>query len=302
MGNNPVVEQVIVLFLIMIVGMIAAKRDIINEEVRKKLSELLLYITSPFLVVASFNFKYSSDMLVNAGIVLAFSLGIHVFTVLLGKALFSRYSADKQSVLKFIIVFSNCGFMGFPVLESLFGKTGVFYGSIYNAVFNAFVWTYGVMLFSNTREQNSVVKALINPGIISVIIGMIIFLFSIDLPRPIIKTLDTVGSMTAPLSMLIVGALLADTDLRSIFKGFEVYYGAFLRLIIIPLITIAVLKGIGIDRELLKICVVLVAMPAAANTVIFAERYDANSILASRCVALSTILSIITIPLIMALT
>ena len=156
--------------------------------------------------------------------------------------------------------------MGFPVLESLFGKTGVFYGSIYVAVFNAFIWTYGVMLFSKGREQTSVIKAMINPGIVSVIIGMFIFIFSIELPKPILQTLDMVGSMTAPLSMLIVGALLADTNLKDIFTGFEVYYGTALRLIVIPLITILALSLTGLDRELLRVCVVLVAMPAAANT------------------------------------
>ncbi|NLI60458.1 MAG: AEC family transporter, partial [Clostridiales bacterium] len=124
MGSNLVFEQVMVLFLIMIVGMIATKRNIIDEQARKKMSELLLYITSPFLVVSSFNFKYSRDMLVNAGIVLAFALGIHLLAVFLGQFLFRRYPKEKQSVLKFTLVFSNCGFMGFPVLESLFGKIG----------------------------------------------------------------------------------------------------------------------------------------------------------------------------------
>jgi len=299
LGNNPVVGQVMVLFLIMIVGMIAAKQNIIDGHARKKLSDLLLYITTPFLVVSSFNFKFSSDMLINAGIIFVLSIAIHFFSAFLGKFLFAKYPYEKQSVLKFILVFSNCAFMGFPVLEGLFGKTGVFYGSLYVAVFNAFVWTYGVMLFSKGGQQTSVIKAMINPGIISVIIGLFIFIFSIELPKPIQQTLDMVGSMTAPLSMLIVGAILAETNLKDIFTGFEVYYGTVLRLIIMPLITILALTLIGIDRELLRVCVVLVAMPAAANTVIFAEKYDANSLLASRCVALSTILSIVTIPLIM---
>ncbi len=299
MGNNPVVEQVFVLFLTMIVGMIAAKQNIIDDHARKKLSELLLYITSPFLVISSFNFKFSSDMLVNAGIVFAFSIATHLFAVFLGKLLFAKYPYEKQSVLKFILVFSNCGFMGFPVLEGLFGKTGVFYGSIYVAVFNIFIWTYGVMLFSKGSRQSSVIKALINPGIVSVVIGLFIFLFSIELPKPLLQTLDMVGSMTSPISMLIIGAILANTNLKDVFTGFEVYYGTVLRLIIMPLIAILALTLMGTDRELLRICVVLVAMPAAANTVIFAEKYEANSLLASRCVALSTILSIVTIPLIM---
>ena len=301
MENNPVVGQVMVLFLTMIVGIIAAKQNIIDDHARKKLSDLLLYITSPFLVISSFNFKFSSDMLVSAGIVFNFSLAIHFFSIFLGKLLFAKYPYEKQSVLKFILVFSNCGFMGFPVLEGLFGKTGVFYGSIYVAVFNAFIWTYGVMLFSKGSQQSSVKKALINPGIISVVVGFFIFLFSIELPKPVLQTLDMVGSMTSPISMLVIGAILAETNLKDIFTGFEVYYGTVLRLVVMPLIAILALTLIGIDRELLRVCVVLVAMPAAANTVIFAEKYEANSLLASRCVALSTILSIVTIPLIMML-
>jgi len=301
LGSNLVFEQVMVLFLIMIVGMIATKRNIIDEQARKKMSELLLYITSPFLVVSSFNFKYSRDMLVNAGIVLAFALGIHLLAVFLGQFLFRRYPKEKQSVLKFTLVFSNCGFMGFPVLESLFGKIGVFYGSIYNAVFHIFLWTYGMMLFSRNKEQTSIAKAVINPGTVSVVIGMVVFLFPIELPNPVSQVLDMVGSMTAPLSMLIVGALLGSIDLKSIFIGFDAYYGSLLRLILMPMIAILALSPLGIERELLGVCVVVTAMPAAANTAIFAEKFDGDSILGSRSVGLSTILSIITIPLIMML-
>lgn len=302
MGNNPVVEQVVVLFFIMIIGVVTAKLDIINEEVRKKLSDLLLYVTSPFLVITAFNFEFSLDMLKNAGIILAFSLVAHVGSIFLGMILFSKYPIDRQRVLKFIIVFSNCGFMGFPVLESMFGRIGVFYGSIYNLTFQVFVWTYGVILFTGNREETSIGKVLLNPGVASVIIGTLIFVFSLRIPKPIYQTLELVGGMTAPLSMLIVGALLSTMDFKSIFTGFEVYYGSLIRLIILPLISIGVLRLLGVERLLLQVSVLLVALPAAANTVLFTEKYNADSVLASRCVALSTILSIITIPLIMMLT
>ena len=137
------------------------------------------------------------------------------------------------------------------------------------------------MLFSLIGSRHQL-KSLLNLNVLMAI-GMAIFLFSLELPKPIVQTLDMVGSMTAPLSMLIIGALLADTDLKKIFIGWDVYYGSLLRLLIIPLMTIVMLKPIGVDRDLLRICVVLTAMPAAANTVIFAERYGANSVLASRC-------------------
>lgn len=301
MGNSALIEQVIVLFLIMIVGFIAKNKDIINSQVSKKLSELLLYITSPFLVITSFNFKFSMDMLTNAGIVFIFAVIAHIFSIVLGMIAFRKYPDRIKSVLKFITIFPNCGFMGFPVLESIFGKIGIFYGSIYVVVFNLFIWTYGVMLFSGSREKGSLKELMLNPGIISVFIGIIIFLFSIELPDPIFNTLDLVGGMTAPLSMLIVGALLADVDFKKLFYGSEIYYGSFIRLIFVPLIALAALRLIGMDEQLLKICVILVAMPAAANTAIFAEKYGADSILASRCVAVSTIFSMLTMPFIVSL-
>ncbi|NLI59837.1 MAG: hypothetical protein GX375_00200 [Clostridiales bacterium] len=157
------------------------------------------------------------------------------------------------------------------------------------------------MLFSRNKEQTSIAKAVINPGTVSVVIGMVVFLFPIELPNPVSQVLDMVGSMTAPLSMLIVGALLGSIDLKSIFIGFDAYYGSLLRLILMPMIAILALSPLGIERELLGVCVVVTAMPAAANTAIFAEKFDGDSILGSRSVGLSTILSIITIPLIMML-
>jgi malate permease and related proteins len=139
---------------------------------------------------------------------------------------------------------------------------------------------------------------LFNPGIISVFLGMILFLFSLRLPLPVFRAVELVGGMTVPLSMLIIGALLADADIKGFFSGLSVYYGTFVRLLLIPMIALVVLKVIGFPGQLLQICVLLVAMPAAANTAIFAEMYGADSQLASRCIVISTLLSIITIPLI----
>lgn len=302
MGSSVVFNQVIILFLIMVIGFIAKKRNILNSEVNKKLSEFLLNVTTPFLIITSFSFKFSKGMLYNAGIVLAFSVGVQLFSILLGKLLYFRYPDNIKKVLKFITVYSNCGFMGFPILESLFGKEGVFYGSIYVAAFNIFLWTHGVAVFTGSRDLKTLKKALINPGIIGVAMGMIIFLFSVTLPYPVFKTLEMVGSMTAPLSMIIVGAFLADVDFKNLFSGFAVYHGTAVRLIALPILTLITLRLIGMTGTLLGICVILTAMPAAANTAIFAELYGGDAKFASRSIAITTVLSIITIPLIILLT
>jgi len=296
-SNNVVLNQVIILFLIMLVGAYASKRNIITEDVNKKLSEFLLNITVPLLVISSFQLDFSKDMLNNAAIVFIIAVGIHAASALLAKLLYHRYPDSVKTVLKFITTFSNCGFMGFPVLESIYGKTGVFYGSIYVISYNLFLWTYGVMLFSGERDLKTMKKALLNPGITSVAVGLLLFVFSIKLPYPILKTVETVGSMTTPISMIIVGALLAELDFKRIFSGFHIYYGTFVRLVLIPAIVYTVLKTVGFTGTLFGVCVVSVAMPAAANTAIFAQKYDGDALLASQCIGISTVISVITIPL-----
>lgn len=298
MENNIVLNQVIILVLIMLVGFIARKTDIINDTVNKKLSELLLNITSPFLIISSFNFKFSQEILQNVILVLIFSVAIHIISIFLGNILFYKYPDNVKKILKFVAVYSNCGFMGFPIMDSLYGKTGVLYASIYVAVFKVFIWTNGVIIFSGKKDVNSLKKAFINPGIVSVVIGMLIFTFSITLPYPVSKTIDMVGSMTTPMSMLIIGAILADIDYKSMFSGFALYYVTAVRLLLIPLSSLVVLRFLGFTGILLGSCVLAVAMPAAATTTLFSEIFGGDSALSSRIIAFSTVLSIVTIPLI----
>lgn len=301
MGNEIVINQVIILFLAMVTGLFAKKRDIINDEATKKLSEILLRITLPAMIIFSYNQEFSKELLAKGGIMLAYSLSIHIFTILLGNIIYWKYPDDIKNVLKFVTIYSNCGYMGIPVLEALYGQKGIFYASIYITIFNIFTWTNGVMIFTGEKDIKSVKKALINPGIIAVFIGLVIFIFSIKLPYPILKTLEMFGTMTTPLSMLIIGTLIANMDFKKLFSGFALYYITAIRLIILPLLTLLVLKLLGVtDTMLLGTCVTTAAMPAAANTAIFAERYNGDSIFASRIVAFSTIASMVTIPIIIS--
>ncbi len=301
MDSNIVINQVIVLFLIMAVGFILRKVEIVDKYVSKKLSSFLLKITLPFMVIISFQFEFSPGKLKNLGFVFICSLLIHASSILLARYIFIKIPDSEQKVLKFATVFSNCAFMGFPVLHSLYGNDGIFYGSAYIMVFNILIWTYGILVFQKGKKTITINNILLNPGIISVIIGILLFITSTSLPYPIYSALDMVGSMTTPISMIIIGGILADIDFKKAFSGFSLYYGSFIRLLIIPLIVLAILKLTPLDDLLLGICVVSSAMPAAANTAIFAEMYEGDSLFASRLVGISTLLSIITIPLIIVL-
>jgi len=294
-----IINQVIILFLIMLVGLYARKKGMLNEETDKKLSDFLLNITLPCLILSSFNYEFSQEMLVNARLIFIYSVIIHFALIFASGVISYKYKDGPKAVLRFATIFSNCGFMGYPVLEGLFGKIGVFYGSIFNIPFNLFMLSYGTMLYTGKKDIRTLKAALKHPGIIATVIGLLLFTFSISIPVPIYKALSSVGSMTTPLSMIIVGSMLAEIKIKEIFSGFLVYYASFVRLIIAPLITIIILKLLHADRLLFQISVTIETMPVAVIATVLAEKYGADTKLASRCIFISTIISMITIPIIL---
>ncbi|MBW9155990.1 AEC family transporter [Clostridium sp. FP2] len=298
MGNSQLVNQVMVLFIVMMVGFYAKKKNFFNIIVDKGLSELLLNITLPFMIVTSFNIKYEATMVSNAQKILIYSFLIHIGLIFISKILFFKFPSNKQQVFRFVTIFCNVGFMGYPVLESIYGGVGVFYAAIFNIPFNLLVWTVGVMLYTGEKDFKSMRKAIANPAIIAVFIGIILFVFSIRLPLPIENSLKLVGSTTTPISMIIVGSMLAEMKFKNIFSDISIYYATVVRLLIVPMLIYVVLKFLKVDELLLNICVILQAMPAAVITAIIAEKHGGDSLLASQCVFITTMVSVITIPIV----
>lgn len=301
MEFSTIITQIIVLFLIMVVGFFARKRNIINEQVNKGLTEFLLNITLPFMIITSFNFNFSFDMLQKSGAVLVYTLCIFLISYIIGRILFRKYPQDIKSVLMFSAMFSNCGFMGFPVIQNIYGKEGVFYAALFNMPFTILVWTVGIGLYSGEKDFSSIKRALLNPGTISVYIGLFLFVFSIKLPAFIYNTLEMVGGMTTPLSMIVIGAMLGSMNIREVFTSLPSYYSTLVRLIIVPLVVFAMLKLLGASGMSFGVLVLISAMPVAANTAIMSEKYGANSGFASKCIFISTVLSAVTIPFIIML-
>lgn len=293
---KDIINQVLILFFIMAVGIYARKRKIINDELSKGLSDLLLSVTMPLMIVASFNVPFSVKMLNDSVFLVLCSVAIYLATIFISKLIYNRYPDNIRKVLRFITIFSNCGFMGYPVIESIYGKTGLFYTVAFNIPFTVFFWTVGVMLFTDKKDLKSTLKMIINPGIVATVIGLVLFFFSIEMPYAVYKACDLVGSMTTPVSMLVIGAMLADINIKDVFSGFAIYYGTIIRLLAIPLVIYGVLKLFGVHGILLGIPVITMAMPAAAGTSIFAQKYNGDFAFSSRCVFLTTALSLITIP------
>ncbi|WP_251860420.1 AEC family transporter [Clostridium sp. Marseille-Q2269] len=294
--NSNIINQVLILFIIMAIGIVCGKKEILTEETNKKLSELLSKVTLPCLIISSFNYNFTGDMIKKAKMFFVYSLIIHIVLILISGIFFVKYNQRAKKVLKFSTIFSNSGFMGYPVIEALYGKIGVFYASIFGIPFNIFMLSAGIMIYTGEKDVKNLKSILKHPGIIATVLGMFILLFSIPVPMPINKSLQYVGAMTTPLSMIIVGAMVADINIKEIFTGTEAYYGSFVRLIIIPFLVYILMIILKADKLVLEICVILEAMPTAVLATVLAEEYDGDAVLAAKCVFMTTILSIITIP------
>ncbi len=292
-----VFNRVLVLVIIMVIGFLCRKTNILNDEADKKMSELLFNVTMPLMIIASFQMEYSPELVGGALVVLVFSFALHTATAFAGTVMYRRFAPEKRTIMKYVTVFPNCGFMGFPVMEGLFGSIGVFYVSIFLIAFQIFHWTYGIMIFTGRPDFDSIKKLLRNPGLISVFIGLAMFMLQIRLPSQLQQVSEMVGDMTIPLSMLIVGSILAKARLKDIFRGWIIYYPAAVRLLLLPLAAMVVLSLFNLDSRVMTVCVALTAMPAAANTVIFAKMFDGDTVLASQTVALTTMVSLATIPI-----
>lgn len=296
--KTTIINQVIILALIMGIGILARKKGMLNAEVNSKLSDFLLNITLPCLIVTSFSFEYSAEMMNNVKMIFFYSVLIHIVLILISKVFAVKFSEGSRKVIRFVTIFSNSGFMGFPVLLGLYGNIGVFYGAVFNVPWNIFMLSFGSMLFTGNKDLKSMKKIIFHPGIIATVIGMFMFVFSLSMPLPLGKALASVGAMTTPLSMIIVGSMLAEIKLKEVFSGFAVYYVSAVRLIAAPLITLAIMKLLNADHLLTEIAVTIEAMPAAVIATVLANKFGGDTKLASRCVFISTIISMVTIPLI----
>lgn len=299
MDLSVIVNGVISLFLIILVGVYAAKKRIITKEINKGLTNILLKITLPCLVVSSFIFDLSDELKDNIIRCFIYSPLVLIISIVISYILLIPIKGEKKIIIQFANVFSNCGFIGFPIVFSIYGNEGVIYASIFNLFFTAFLWTYGVILFNGKMKREDIKKVLLNPAIVAVFIGLIIMIFGFDIPSVLSSTLDLVGNMTSPLSMIIVGVILGNAKIISYLKDKTIYYSAFLKLIIMPCILILISRLLKDTSLVIKILIIVTAMPAAAMTSILAESFDKESEYSAVIVFITTLFSVITFPILL---
>lgn len=295
-----VILEVAVILLLIVSGYFTVKKGMFTKESLGSITSFLLYIVTPCLLVSSFLSaepgKLDGWTMLLAVVLPALSI---VISIAVSYLFFRREPLGRRRVLRFSTVFCNVGFMGIPLVEGIVGSEGVLYGSFFIAVFNIFCWTYGYVMMGGGKVR---LKALLlNPGIIGIAIGLPLYLLDVPVPALFVEPVELISALNTPLAMIVVGGYIAQVKLRAFVSDLAVYKMAVLRLVVAPLLYLALVWLLRPDETLLMSTVIQAATPVAANCVLFAVQFGSDAELASKSVAVSTALSVVTIPLLTVL-
>lgn len=293
-------NQILIMFIIIIVGFISYKVKLINKEVNKSLSDIVLMLVNPLVIFVSYQRKFDATLLKGLLISLVLAIITHFIGIIMSVLFIRSKKTDSNlSIERFAVVYSNCGFIGIPLVNGFFGSEGVFYLTAYMTIFNLFVWTHGIMSVTGKKDLKTFSKSLLSPSVIATISGFIFFLVKIELPGIVFQSLSYIGNMNTPLAMMVAGVTIAQTDIIKLVSKLRIYYIAFFKLLFVPVIMFFIFYFLKIPRTVLLTSVLAAACPTAATINLFSIRYNKNYLYASEIFAVTTILSVITIPAVM---
>ena len=297
------ISQILVMFLLMAVGYICFRLKYLTNDGAGQLSMILTRIVAPSVIIDSFQREFEpalgTELIISAGCAfLAMGLSILVSHILFRADRPHKNYADKRMC----VVFTNCGFMALPLLDALYGSHGLFLGSAFIAVNNVILWSYGItQLSQETSRSQKIRNAVLNPGTVSLAIGLLFFLTPLELPEIPASCVSYLASLNTPVAMIILGAFLAQCDLRSCFRDKQVYFVTALRLLVLPLITMVIFLLLPLETTLRNTMLISAAAPVAMVCSMFGQVYGTDYLFSTRAIAVSTILSAVTIPCLIAL-
>lgn len=296
-------QQVLILYLIVAVGFAADRLHVFTQSTAKMSNDLLFYIITPAVIIQSFmNMEFdvkTASALGIAFLCMALTLTVGIF---LAMPFFNK-TDERKAVFKYAVTYGNMGYMALPLCQAMLGNEGVFYCSAGVVAFNILSFTHGIWIMTkgDKKTKFELKRLILNPGVISVIIGLPIFIFGLELPDALQSAVGYIADLNTPLAMLFFGTYIANTNLRKMFTVPQNYLVALLKLIVLPGIMLCLFKLFGISGVLLTACIISASVPSANNTVMFAAKYGKDTGCASQIVAFDSALSILTIPFMVAL-
>ena len=280
-----------VLFIYMAVGFFCRKKGIFNDAARDKLTDFVVLITLPCMIFESFHMEFSLESLKQGGVAVLIATVMAAAALLLGKVLYNRFPYGEKSILQYGTLVTNSGFAGLPVVSG-----GLYFLNLCIIPTRILMWSAGISLFTKADAKQAVRKVLLNPGIIAVEVGLVWMLFQLPLPHFVDTAVDNLGACTSPMAMALVGAILADVPLKTVFDP-KCFYLVAVRQLLLPAVCLVALRLLGVDPLTAGVSVVLTGMPIGSTTAILAQKYGADAQFASKCVFISTLTSLVTVPI-----
>lgn len=293
-----VLYRAVVMLIMIIVGYICYRTGIISKATNLQLSNLLLMVVNPCIIFISFQTDFDVRLVVGLLTAIGLSIVSVVMMQLLTRVLLKKTPEDQYKVDRFGCVYTNCGFFGTPLVYAMYGAEGVLYLTAYIATTNFFMWTQGIGIFTGKMKFKQLLNCLKAPVIIAIFLGVICFFCRIRIPDFLYDPLSFIGNMNSPLAMIVAGCFIAQTNILKAFAKPRLYYVSFVRLILLPLVCIALFAVLPIDQNVALTMLVAAATPAAVSIMMFAARFGSDELYAAELFSVGTLLSIATIPLI----
>ncbi|MDR0905862.1 MAG: AEC family transporter [Oscillospiraceae bacterium] len=292
---TTVAGQVATLFIMMGVGFALKKLKRITVDAQKQIMFILLYVVSPCLIVNAMQVERSAAAAKSMLLTALGCLIYFVITVVISRFFFKKREPDTRDVLQFGTIYPNCAFMGFPLIRAVLGDGAMVYASVFLIIFQLVHWTHGVVLMGG-RKSASVRAVLINPGTFGFIVGLLFFALNVKMPWPLGNAVSFVAEINTPMAMFVIGAQMADTEILKLFRKRDLYGVSAVKLLLFPALTALALFPLGLPPMVYCVVVILCAAPSAGVTAMFAQRYERDEATAASAVSLTTLLSILTLP------
>ena len=288
-------HQIITLYLLMVVGFVLGKAKLLDDRGSVALSTLVMYVVSPCMLMVAFQRPLERETLSAFGIVALVALVLHVIFIAASYLFVRDGNLPRQRALRFATVFSNSGFMGYPLMAALLGSIGVFYGSAYTIVFTVLSWTWGVYILTGDRRK------LKNPGVISIALAMLLYLLQIELPQLLITPIGYLADLNTPVPMVVVGYQLSHADFRAALQGKSSWVTMVLRLVALPLASLGICLLLGVPHDLTLVLLIAASAPPAALLSMFSAKFGCDTALSSSVVSVQTAFSALTMPVMVGL-
>lgn len=287
------------LFALMLVGAILKKKGIIDANGKKCLTDLCINVVIPCNIFKSCLIEFNMEIFRSCALLLLAAVIMQAVCLTLNKFIFNRYVPQRRKVLQYCTIVPMSGFLGNPIAEAIYNEIGVLYTSIFLIPMRIIMWSVGTTYFvaDEKVDKKKVAKnVLTHPCLVAIYLGLICMVTQVKLPSVIMATVRYLGNCNSALTMLIVGTILADVKITTIFNKDTALFSVF-RLVILPAAALAVGLGLGLDTTSLGISVLMTGMPAGATAAIFAARYNSDALFATRCVVMTTLASMVTLPI-----